>query len=87
METLIEETISERFNPEHLTIKVDYEYIRTYQITLICKHLPIESGLLTKTIVFSYNWTNNFMFSNNIEQLYYEIVSMLKKEGVWYYVK
>lgn len=84
MEDLIEEKIQEKFDMRKTRILVKYENIRKYEITIICRQLPIEKGLITKTIVFSYDWFNNFTFDSNIEQLYYEIKNLLEKENIKY---
>ena len=84
MDEEIEERIQEKFKGTNIRILVEYENIRIYKITIIVKGLPIESGTIKKTIVFSYDWTANFTFDSNIQQLYYEIKNLLRKEGVNY---
>ena len=84
MEDEIEERIQEKFDKHRIKILVEYENIRTYKITILCRHLPIELGLINKQIIFSYDWFNNFTFDSNIEQLYYEIKNLLEKENIKY---
>lgn len=86
MEDEIEERIQEKFNKKDIKILVEYESIRNYKITIICRHLLIETGIINKTIIFTYNWFNNFTFDANIQQLYYEIKTLLIKEEVWKYI-
>lgn len=87
MEDEIEDLIQIKFNKKIIKITVEYENIRTYKITIKAKNLPLERGILTKTIIFSYDWLNNFTFDSNINQLYYEITNLLKKEGITNYEK
>lgn len=82
MEDEIEERIQEKFDKHHIKILVEYENIRTYKITILCRHLPIEQGIINKHIIFSYDWFNNFSFDSNIEQLYYEIKNLLENENI-----
>lgn len=82
MEDEIEERIQEKFDKHHIKIMVEYENIRIYKITILCRHLPIESGIINKQIIFTYDWFNNFTFNSNIEQLYYEIKNILEKENI-----
>lgn len=84
MEDEIEERIQEKFDKHYIKILVEYENIRTYKITVLCRHLPIEQGIINKQIIFSYDWFNNFTFDSNIEQLYYEIKNILEKENIKY---
>lgn len=79
MEEEIEERLKERI--KNIEIKVKYEKIRIYKI-ILTKRLPIESGLTTKTIIFYYDWLNNYTFDSNIEQLIYEIKSNCEREGI-----
>lgn len=84
MEEVIEEEIQSRFDKNKIKINVDYESIRTYKITITIKHMPIETGITIKHIVFTYDWFNNYTYSSNIEQLYYEIKNILIKENIKY---
>lgn len=84
MEDEIEERIQKKFDKHKIKILVEYENIRTYKITILCRHLPIEQGIINKQIIFSYDWFNNFTFDSNIEQLYYEIKNILEKENIKY---
>lgn len=86
MEYEIEESLQEKFNTKRIRINVEYESIRRYTITLLIRNLPLETGIVLKTIIFSYDWLNNYMFDSNIEQLYYEIKNILEKEGIYDYV-
>lgn len=79
MEEEIEERLKERI--KKIGIEVKYDKIRIYKIKLT-KRLPIESGLTNKTIIFYYDWSSNYSFDSNIEQLIYEIKNICEREGV-----
>jgi len=87
MEKEIEKEIQKRF--PNIKIKVEYDEIHKYKITLNINALKLniksllDKNIIKKTIVFDYDFLNNYMFSSNIEQLYYEIKNILKKEGVY----
>ena len=87
MEKDIENEIQKRF--PNFIIKVEYSHIHTYKITIQINAIKLniktllDKNIIKKTIVFDYDFLNNYMFSSNIEQLYYEINNILKKEGVY----
>ena len=82
LENYIEIELNKRF--PNIKILIKYEPIHKYRITLICTHLPLETGIIRKTIVFAYDFMNNYMVSSNINQMEIEIKNILKKEGVKY---
>lgn len=74
--------ILETYYPD-LQIEVKYIDIRKYQIKLI-KHTNTilkdnkNNDIIKKSVSFEYQWSNNWTFSSNIEQIKYLINKYFK---------
>ena len=60
----------------NIEIEVEYIYIRKYKIKLLKK--VSKHNIIKKSIIFEYNWNNNWTFSSNIEQIKYSINKYFK---------
>lgn len=60
----------------NIDIEVEYIDIRKYKIKLLKK--VKKDNIIKKSVTFEYNWSNNWTFSSNIEQIKYSINKYFK---------
>lgn len=70
----IQESLESYF--PNIEIEVEYIDIRKYKIKLLKK--VKKDNIIKKSVTFEYNWSNNWTFSANIEQIKYSINKYFK---------